>query len=903
MGLNPLRPILVILVFAGTVLSAIPASAATITVNSSSDTLADDGLCTLREAVIAANSNTASGAMGGECAAGSASEAATIVLSAGTYTLSIAGTGENASAMGDLDVTAPLTITGVGVATTTIDAAGIDRAFDLTSTLSLTDLTIRGGSASGPDTIGEGGGVLVTGGTLTVTRTKFQDNFGNEGGGGSGGVMTLKTGSTATVLDSTFTGNYGRNCGGSICVYEGADLTVRRSTFTADQYTDYGGGIYNGGTATIENSTFSGNHASGSGGAIYSTGSTTITSSTIAGNMADSDGFSGGDGGGIEVAGGTVTLTNTLVAGNSVGGSGTGPDCSGTVTSAGNNLIGNSTACTIGSEMGSDKVGTGGSPIDPMLGALVANGGPTKTRALLSGSPAINTGACASLSTDQRGTPRPQGAACDIGAFEVYASAAVPLYVGTMSDQNNGGDCGNPDNADCSLRDAIVEANAEGDTNTIQVPSGTLSLSIPGMDEDAGATGDLDLGSDLTIMGAGLSFSIIDADHIDRVLHVLGGIVTISDVKIQDGGVLTGDQTCNGAGIHNVGGTVTVSNSQISSNTAGEGGGIYNASGSTITLDSGTLVSSNTAAKRGAGITNVGTMTINESTVATNTHVGGTSGDPPCAGTTSFGAGGIFNADGGDLTINDSEVSGNTAAFTGGGIYNYAPGTTLTVNRSTISGNSTTTVGGGIRNGNEGSVTITNSTLSGNSAVEGGGALQAFSGMVDLISSTLSGNTSTSGATALDHGPGTLNVGNSILDGSCSGTIVSQGHNLELGTSCGFTAETDQQNTDPMLAALTDNGGPTDTHALQAGSSAIDEGDCPSLLTDQRGINRPQGAGCDIGAFETTPPSSSITFPADAQLYNAATFAAGCADGTPNACGTALANPDGAALTTVDVLI
>jgi len=93
------------------------------------------------------------------------------------------------------------------------------------------------------------------------------------------------------------------------------------------------------------------------------------------------------------------------------------------------------------------------------------------------------------------------------------------------------------------------------------------------------------------------------------------------------------------------------------------------------------------------------------------------------------------------------------------------------------------------------------------------------------------------------------------------GTIGSAGHNLEGATSCGFTSATDRQNADPALEPLAFNGGPTRTHALGAGSPAIDAGDpaCPSA--DQRGAPRPQGPGCDIGAFEAldqTPPDTTV---------------------------------------------
>jgi hypothetical protein len=124
-----------------------------------------------------------------------------------------------------------------------------------------------------------------------------------------------------------------------------------------------------------------------------------------------------------------LTIVDTIVAGNT----GATPDCSNQSTAtlllAGNNLIGNNQGCTLTNVQGSDQIGTPGTPINPMLGPLAANGGPTQTMALLAGSPAIDAGSNATCAaTDQRGFARPAGASCDIGAFEFGAIAtAAPV--------------------------------------------------------------------------------------------------------------------------------------------------------------------------------------------------------------------------------------------------------------------------------------------------------------------------------------------------------------------------------------------------------------------------------------------------------------------------------------------
>jgi hypothetical protein len=238
---------------------------------------------------------------------------------------------------------------------------------------------------------------------------------------------------------------------------------------------------------------------------------------------------------------------------------------------------------------------------------------------------------------------------------------------------------------------------------------------------------------------------------------------------------------------------------------------------------------------RGGGIYNNGQLTINNTTVTGNSVVEGYGSGPE--------GGGIFNL--GTLTINNSTISGNSVTSApphrppgyGGGIFSFG---TLTINNSTISWNSAVgnlggQNGGGIASRNT-FTTINNSTISWNSAANGGGL----------------------------YGPATLQnsiVANSIGGGNCYGTMSSDGYNLSSDNSCNFNNTGDLNNTDPLLGPLQNNGGPTQTMALQSGSPAIDAGN-PSgctdgsghlLTTDQRGMPRPDhedSGGCDMGAYE-----------------------------------------------------
>jgi Ca2+-binding RTX toxin-like protein len=209
-------------------------------------------------------------------------------------------------------------------------------------------------------------------------------------------------------------------------------------------------------------------------------------------------------------------------------------------------------------------------------------------------------------------------------------------------------------------------------------------------------------------------------------------------------------------------------------------------------------------------------------------------------------------AGGGTITVVDSTIDGNTATAQGGGLWNGANGT-ATIVRSTVSGNSAGAAGGGIYN--LGKVSLTNVTLSSNFAMNtfnnSAGLHNAVGSVADLLHVTVANNDggglSNAGALSLKS---TI-VANTVFGKNCAGPIVSLGHNLDSGTTCALAGTGDLSGTNPQLANLAANGGPGPTHALLIGSPAIDAADsvgCPA--TDERGVTRPAGAGCDIGAYE-----------------------------------------------------
>ena len=258
---------------------------------------------------------------------------------------------------------------------------------------------------------------------------------------------------------------------------------------------------------------------------------------------------------------------------------------------------------------------------------------------------------------------------------------------------------------------------------------------------------------------------------------------------------------------------VTISGMTISSgHVVGEGidflhgGAVANLSGSVLSLV-GVAVTGTTLEKtdassgavRGAGITNNGTLSVADSTVSGNTEV----------------------------------VTGPESVAQGAGIFNS--GGTVSIANSTIFGNS---------------------QIASSGALTGGSAITNLGTEITLLNATVAGN---SGAPAIANFA-TLNTRNSIFSnapgGNCDGALTSQGTNLESADQCGLHAAGDQVGTQPLLGPLADNGGQTDTLALLPGSPAIDRGtECPP--TDQRGVVRPQGAACDVGAFELVPVSAT----------------------------------------------
>ena len=438
------------------------------------------------------------------------------------------------------------------------------------------------------------------------------------------------------------------------------------------------------------------------------------------------------------------------------------------------------------------------------------------------------------------------------------------------------------DNGPGSLRDALAVAN-DGDTIDATGVSGIIFLT----------SGELQINHNVTINGPGSANLALNGSAASRVFENFAANVTISGFTITNG--LPAD-TNGGGGILNHGG-LTVSDSGIVSNSAGgqppffsAGGGINSTGGGTLTVTNSVV--SNNGSGYGGGIRfNGGTLTVTTSVISGNGGDGG--GGISAAGTVTVsnstinsnegGCAGGGIAGNGTLTVLNSTISSNTAsggkcvqqAPVGGGIA-WSDGT-LTVMNSTISGNTSNNAGGGIYNSFNGLVTVTNSTISGNSGFESGGGFlndgTDGNAAVTISNSTFSGNSAPTGGSILNVNGGTAQIGNTLLNAGASGgtifnsggTVTSLGYNLASDNGGGvLTGPGDQINSDPMLGPLQDNAGLTFTHALLPGSPAINAGNpsfTPPPLYDQRGspFHRIVNDRIDIGSFEVQVSRASPT--------------------------------------------
>ena len=654
------------------------------------------------------------------------------------------------------------------------------------------------------------GGIYNEAGHIEVIRTEFSGNLDVNIYSAGGDIELI----SSTIVDNHSSGIHcydcnltlerstvSRNLSRGILVFGGV-TRIAESTIAGN-----GGGISSrDGSLSVVNSTISGNSTSASGGGVYCVNTTLrVDHSTITDNTADADGDGMGRGGGFYVLDSFALLTNSIVSGNRRFDAETviNNDITGAIDPASSYNI-------TGYDYGTGLVnGVNGNivDVDPQLGPLADNGGPTMTHTLLPGSPAIDAADPDSATDkDQRGILRPilfdTALRSDIGALELVSALIV--------DENSDVDDGNYLDGHLSLREAIKLSNELPAFLTIH-----FDASLSGSTITLEGT-ELALTDNVTIIGLGQDQLTIDANGLSRIFRIDNGInATISSLTLAGGyargpnemdkrggaiycdGILTLESIsllsntadAEGGGLYLSGGSTSITNVLVQDNFArGAGGGIYNqastltiqgsvfeqndgswqggglcnASGGTSVTVVNTIFSSNAAA-HGAGIDNSGILMVDSCHVIDH--------DIRPRGPYGSYGGGIRNT--GTLSLTESLVSRNWSTGYGGGINNN--GGVVTVVSSTISHNQAVSTGrgGGIYN-IDGNVSVTATTLAGNSAEEGGGIYNASHAVLTVDSCTLIRNI------ASRWGGGIANI-SETADATLLSTKVDQSHSAYGG--------------------------------------------------------------------------------------------------------------------------
>lgn len=387
-----------------------------------------------------------------------------------------------------------------------------------------------------------------------------------------------------------------------------------------------------------------------------------------------------------------------------------------------------------------------------------------------------------------------------------------------------------------TLRAAIMEANARAGTDVVTLPNGTYQLTLNGIREDGAQSGDLDITDSISILGINAADTIIDASSLtvrDRVLHVLPGAPPTTPVVVSLQGLTVTGGYASGINF---------------SDFQDFGGGARFDNYTNVTLvdtiwkaNSAPRVSGNSRLGVGGAIWSGANLTIAQSRFESNS---------------SSNSGGALYVGSSNATtaIQNSTFILNTSNG-GGAIENHQP---MTIDRSTFTQNSGGTMAGsgngGAINHQQSTLVLTNSTISNNLSPFGGGIISYDT--MRISSSTIVNNVSAFGGGIF----GNATIENSIIAKNTAtssgpdvnGTFTSLGNNL-VGNPLGGTGfgASDLLNLDPLVGPLANNGGFTLTHALLAGSPALDAAAAATSPTfDQRGLSRPQGTAPDIGAFE-----------------------------------------------------
>lgn len=845
-------------------------------------------------------------------------------------TITFAPTVTNIVLNSELTIDKTLTIRG-NLGNTTVDANNNSRIFNVTNaTLTLEDMDLENGVAA------DGGAITTTDATLMLTNTNISNSTAN-GASGSGGAILVGPNSQLVANGGSFTGNVANRAGGAIEVNStlATVLTLSNVDFsnnnagvtpavaspgnggaihitgsgnssitggvaTGNVAASEGGAFWNGtGTMTIDGTTFNANIASGpmanhGGGAVFNAGGTVeIEGSAMSDNEADG---TAGSGGAVLNDQGTLTVSNSTFTNNvAVRAGGAIEDnssASGMLTIDTVTFIGNTATNGPGNGGAIHITGSGSATI---TGGLASN----NTAGAEGGAFWNGTGSMTVERVDFSGNVA-SGSSADQGGGALFNAGGNLMVMSSVFTSNEADGSAGSGGAIFNDQGGLFVDSSSFSNNTSVRAGGAIEINSSGIattniidvefnDNDAGSSPGN--GGAIHITG-GDNTTIVRVDASGNVAGGQGGAFWNGSGEMTIEGsfmfnnTASGDNADQGGGaVYNLSGDLSIMTSAMEQNTAdgasGSGGAVLIKEG-TVVIDSSSL--ENNAAVRAGGAIEIidGTLTVSASEMLEN-NVDGQAGIP------APGSGGGIHVTGNStqVTVENSVVSNNDAALTGGGLWNQS-GSTMTVINTTLDGNTAT--GGGAIFNTGGTINIEGSALTNNSASNDGGAILNNSGSIDLKVSTISGNdagnngggiTSMTAMTinavtivdnsASNNGGGIMSnsdvtITNTLMSDNTafgtgqniSGDITSMNYNLIASDDEGnFSAQVDDLvDVSPTYGPLQVTAGLTATHALAANSAGIDKGNPDDTFEDQ--ADQPAQGRRDIGAYEYQGAANTI---------------------------------------------